>query len=77
MSRIQILPSTSSGPGGILTNKWLSIHELRATVGKVQGMVGKQGGVSNSDQVVKGIADPKAPRSDSTCSHFMMSGVWS
>lgn len=33
-------------------------------VGKVQGMVIKQGGASNSDQVVKAIGDPKATRSD-------------
>lgn len=33
-------------------------------VGKVQGMVEKQGGVSSSDQVVKDIGDSKATRSD-------------
>lgn len=31
---------------------------------KVQDMVGKQIGVFNSDQKVKGIGDPKATRSD-------------
>lgn len=33
-------------------------------VGKVQGMVGEQGGAYNSDQVVKGTGDPKVTRSD-------------
>lgn len=33
-------------------------------VGKVQCMVGEQGGASNSDQMVKGTGDPKVTSSD-------------
>lgn len=33
-------------------------------VGKVQGMVGEQGGASKAEQVVKGTGDPKVTSSD-------------
>lgn len=50
MSRTQLLPLTSSGPRGVLTNKQIRILWIRAMVGKAQGVVGKEGGASNSDQ---------------------------
>lgn len=33
-------------------------------VGKVQGVVGRQGMLTNLDQVAKGIGDPKVTSSD-------------
>lgn len=60
----QSLPLKSSGPRRIQTKKQTYIYYVMTIVGKVQDMVGKQIGVFNSDQTVKGIGDPKATRSD-------------
>ena len=61
MSRTQLLLLTSSGPRGVLTNKQIRILRIRAMVGKAQGVVGKEGGSSNPNQVVDWEGDQRPP----------------
>lgn len=52
----------NSGPIELLTNKHISL--LEDIAGRAQGTVGKQGRLSNPDEVGEGLPDPKAVSSD-------------